>query len=515
MPPAEVAGTLDRGHPVIDLSGVRQAPAPALHEIVGAQRPEILRRWKERVRRELGEHLPEPELVDSLPALLDQVEKALRTTASSRPADASRAVGSLAGRHGAQRAALGVGIDALVWEYGILRDVILDLVEERGLLPTLDEVRALARVVSDIVADAVSAHAAEGDRRYREATERLRALADHAPVAVLVRDARGRFAFANATAAGLLGRAPDEIVGRTYEEVLSPGLVAYFAPLDARVERGETLEMEDRVPTAQGERVFHIVKFPLRGEPGAIGVIGIDVTDRNSAERRLEQAVEFEKQLVAIVSHDLRTPLGTISLTAGTLLAREDLAEPARRGLSRILSAVEQAARMIRDLLDLGRARLAGGIPIDRRQVDVAPLAARLVDEHRAAWPDREIRLAVTGDTAGRWDPDRVVQALGNLVTNAAKYGARGTPISVALQGSWDALRLSVHNLGDPIPAEVLPTLFHPGARHAANRRDGGLGLGLFIVERIAAAHGGTVSVSSTREAGTTFTVLIPRDGSS
>jgi PAS domain S-box-containing protein len=497
---------------VIDLSGERPAFASSLDEIVGAHRPDILRRWTERVRRELGEHLPEQDLVDSLPALLDAIEQALRTSAPSRPADARRAAGSLAGRHGAQRAALGVGIDALVWEYGILRDVILDLVEERRLLPTLDEVRALARVVSDIVADAVSAHAAEGVRRYREATERLRALADHAPVAVLVRDARGRVAFANAMAASLVGRSPDEIMGRACEEVLSPALAACFAPLDARAERGETLELEDHFPTAQGERVFHVLKFPFPEERGAIGAIAIDVTDRKSDERRLQQAVEFEKQLVAIVSHDLRTPLGTMSLTAGTLLARDDLPEPARRGLTRIVSAVEQAARMIRDLLDLGRARLAGGIPIERRQVDLAPLAARLVEEHRAAWPGREIRLSVSGDTAGRWDPDRVAQALGNLVTNAAKYGAPGTPISVALEGSRDALRLSVHNVGDPIPADLLPTLFHPGARHAASRGDGGLGLGLFIVERIAAAHGGTVSVSSTREAGTTFTAVLPRD---
>jgi PAS domain S-box-containing protein len=450
-----------------------------------------------------------------MPALLDQVEGALRTSPASRPADARRAAGSLAGKHGMQRAALGVGIDALVWEYGILRDVILDLVEEQGLLPTLDEVRALARVVSGVVAEAVSAHAAEEDRRYREAAERLRALADHAPLAVLVRDARGRFAFANATAARLLGRPQDQIVGRTYEEILSPGVAASFAPLDARAERGETVELEDRVQTAEGERVFHVVEFPVPGEPGAIGIVGLDVTDRTNAERRLQQAVEFEKQLVAIVSHDLRTPLGTISLTAGTLLARDDLPEPGRRGLTRILSAVEQAARMIRDLLDLGRARLAGGIPIERRDVDVAPPVARLVEEQRVAWPGREIRLAVAGETAGRWDPDRIVQALGNLLTNAAKYGAPGTPIAVSLEGSPDGLRLSVHNLGEPIPAAALPTLFHPGARHGADRRDGGLGLGLFIVERIAAAHGGTVSVSSSREAGTTFTVVVPRAGPS
>jgi PAS domain S-box-containing protein len=498
---------------VIDLSGDRPALASSLHEIVAAQRAEILRRWCARMRDELGEQLPEPELVDSLPALLDEVERTLRAAGPSHPADARRAVRSLAGRHGTQRAALGVGIDDLVWEYGILRDVVLDLVGERGLLPTLDEVRALARVVSTIVADAVSAHAAERDRRFREATERLHALADHAPVAILVRDAAGRFAFANSAAAQLLGRAPGELVGRAYDEVLPPRLAAYLAPPDAEAGRGETIELEDRFPTALGERVYRMLRFPLP-EPGAIGVVGVDVTDRRSAERRLEQAVEFEQQLVAIVSHDLRTPLGTISLAAHALLAQGGLGEPQRRGLSRILSAVEQAVRMIRDLLDLGRARLAGGIPVERREVDARPLAERVVEEQRAAWPDRELRLDVAGDTAGRWDPDRLVQALGNLVTNAAKYGAPGTPISVALDGTGDALRLSVHNRGEPIPADALPTLFHAG-RRAADRRDGGLGLGLFIVERIAAAHGGSVSVSSTREAGTTFTVVLPRSARS
>jgi signal transduction histidine kinase len=225
----------------------------------------------------------------------------------------------------------------------------------------------------------------------------------------------------------------------------------------------------------------------------------------------MERALEFERQLVAIVSHDLRTPLGTISLGAQTLLGRKDLGEPHRRSVSRILSAADQAVRLVRDLLDLGRDRLSGGIPVERRHVDLRPAVTKLVEDHRAASPDREIRLEIAGDGRGWWDADRVLQALGNLVTNALQHGAPGTPISVALDGSADALRISVHNAGDPIPAGVLPTLFQPGARHPVHRAGGGLGLGLFIVERIASAHGGTVSVSSTREGGTTFTVILPR----
>jgi PAS domain S-box-containing protein len=487
---------------------------PPLAEIVHASRDEIIARWTARVRRELGDELPEPELVDSVPALLERLEDAIRGTGPASPRAArAQGVAETAARHGAQRAAIGVDLDRVVREHALLADVILDVVQEHGLVPSVGEVRALMRVVSMTVAEAVTEHVAETDRVARESSDRLRAIADHAPAAIFVRDARGRFAFVNAMCAELLGRRREEILGRTYDDVLSPELVAYFRPIEERVERGETVELEGRFPTARGERVVHVVKFPLPGEPGAICVIGLDVTERTQAERRLQQAHEFEQQLIGIVSHDLRTPLGTIVLGAKALLARGDLQERQASGVARLLAAAEQASRMIRDLLDLARARVGPGIPIQPRTVDLRAVLARALEDYRATYPDREIRLAAEGDLAGCWDADRLVQALGNLVTNAVKYGAPGSEIAVALEGTPDAVRLSVHSMGEPIPAAVLPTLFHPGARHAADPADGGLGLGLFIVERIAAAHGGTVSVSSTREDGTTFTLTLPRRG--
>lgn len=485
---------------------------PPLAQMLHGARQEIVERWVQVVRRELGDDLPAPELIDSVPELLERMAEAVRGAGPSSPS-AARAHGlsATAAEHGAQRAAIGVGLDRVVREYALLVDVILDVVQEHGLVPSVVEVRALMRVVSMTVAEAVAEHVAERDRQSRESAERLREIADHAPVAIFVRDALGRFAFVNASFAELLGRAREEIVGRTYDEVLSPELVAYFRSSDARVERGETVELEDGFPTAEGERVVHMVKFPLPGEPGAVGVIGLDVTERKQAERRIQQAHEFEQQLIGIVSHDLRTPLGTIVLGARALLARGDLHGAHATGVARLLGAAEKASRMIRDLLDLARARVGPGIPIRRRTVELGSVVSQAVEELRAAYPDRAIRLAGEGDLVGSWDEDRIVQALGNLVTNAVKYGAPGSEITVALEGGSDAVRISVHNRGDPIPAAVLPTLFHPGARHATDPTDRGLGLGLYIVERIAAAHGGTASVSSTRDDGTTFIVTLPR----
>jgi two-component system, sensor histidine kinase and response regulator len=168
-------------------------------------------------------------------------------------------------------------------------------------------------------------------------------------------------------------------------------------------------------------------------------------------------------------------------------------------------------SRMIEDMLDLARARLAGGIPLKRERTDLAALVHRVVQEHQAAFPDRQISCFYEGDTTGEWDADRLAQVASNLVGNALQHGEPTRVVSVHLRsGPADMVTLSVTN-GGTIPAEVLPRLFDPfrGGERPLTRSEG-LGLGLYIVQQIVLAHQGSIEVHS-EETHTVFTLRMPR----
>ncbi|WP_338871549.1 PAS domain-containing protein [Myxococcus stipitatus] len=238
-----------------------------------------------------------------------------------------------------------------------------------------------------------------------------------------------------------------------------------------------------------------------------------DVTERRAAEEEARRRAEFEQLLIGIVGHDLRNPLSAITMASTTLLRREYLDERQRKVIDRILSSAERATRMLRDVLDFTQARLGGGIPMQPQPLDLHELTRQVLDEVRLAHPERSLEFEFSGDGAGVWDPDRLAQVLTNLVNNALSYSPSECPVLVRTHGTRDAVTLSVHNMGDAIPAELLPRLFEPMKR--AERRDPkdgrGLGLGLFIVKHIVDAHGGRLRVRSDEKDGTLFMVRLPR----
>ena len=233
-----------------------------------------------------------------------------------------------------------------------------------------------------------------------------------------------------------------------------------------------------------------------------------------SVNHTLEERVEFERQLVGIVSHDLRSPLGAILMSAALLVRRANLDDAQLRAVNRITSAGDRAERMIRDLLDFTQARRGGGIPAQRARMDMHALVRHIIDELRTAHLEREIQLEQSGDGCGAWDSDRVAQVLTNLVRNAVQNSPGGTPVHVESCGVGDSLLLKVHNDGDPISPETGAVLFEPMRRgpERAEKRHHGLGLGLFIVKQIVVAHQGLVDFHSSEAGGTTFTVSLPRN---
>ena len=239
-----------------------------------------------------------------------------------------------------------------------------------------------------------------------------------------------------------------------------------------------------------------------------------DITAEVRRAHEAQERAELEKQLLGMVSHDLRNPLNAVLVGAEYLLQDPALDERAHKLAARVQSSAERSLRLVRDLLDFTQARLGSGIPITRQPLDLQASMQQVVDELRAAFPGREIVLRGEGDASGNWDGDRLAQVAHNLVTNALKYGRKDAPVVVSVRGANEGeVLLEVHNEGDPIPPALVPELFKPLSRGSdeAERKSGSIGLGLFIVDQLVRAHEGTIAVQSTESDGTTFTVRLPR----
>ncbi len=163
---------------------------------------------------------------------------------------------------------------------------------------------------------------------------------------------------------------------------------------------------------------------------------------------------------------------------------------------------------MTGQLLDLTRGRLGGGISLDRAQGDLAQAVSAVVDEIRLAYPGREIQCETRSDLVGFWDLDRLAQVVSNLLGNALVHGDAKGKVMLRLDVT-DSVILTVHNAGTPIAKSDLDAIFDPYRRSGATPSNG-LGLGLFIAKQIVLAHGGQISVASSDDGGTTFTVTLP-----
>ncbi|WP_395843055.1 PAS domain-containing protein [Archangium violaceum] len=238
----------------------------------------------------------------------------------------------------------------------------------------------------------------------------------------------------------------------------------------------------------------------------------LDITERKRLEEETRRRAEFEQQLIGIVSHDLRNPIGAITLAAATLLRRAGLNERQSMAISRIVSSAERASRMIRDLLDFTQVRSGGGLRIEPKPLELNDFVHQVADEVQLAHPERELIVECQDDTQVEWDADRMAQVLTNLLSNAVRYAHEGTRVTVRARRQDEQILLSVHNQGEPIAEEVRPRLFQPLTQGPGQRDHAGrsIGLGLFIVDQILRAHGGTIEVHSTREQGTTFTARLP-----
>jgi signal transduction histidine kinase len=219
---------------------------------------------------------------------------------------------------------------------------------------------------------------------------------------------------------------------------------------------------------------------------------------------------ELREQFIAILGHDLRNPLHAV-FAGGELLERR-LTDPAQRMIaSRIKTHARRMSSLINDVLDFARGRLGGGIGLALADVDnITDGLTSVIEELQVAQPDCRILSHIDVSRSVPCDLGRLQQVASNLLGNALMHGRPGSPIKITASTDEHDLVLEVWNAGLPIPPESIGKIFEPFWRNSVSPNRNGLGLGLHICSQIVRAHHGQISVTSTEEQGTSFTVRLP-----
>lgn len=324
------------------------------------------------------------------------------------------------------------------------------------------------------------------------------AIVDAMSDGMIASDARGRVVLVNTAARRMLGYDDDETL---------PNLQTLFRVKLAREAVSEVLEgrtVQDHEVEMDG-RIFVINARPA-GDAGTVLILR-DLTER----RRLESV---RRDFVANVSHELKTPLTSISGYAETLVSGDVDPATAERFLRTILGNAQRMQSLVDDLLDLSRVESGRWSP-HITSVDVEPAVAEAWTQFadRAAAKQVDLRRHLASDaTPLHADPDAIRHILGNLFDNALRYVDRGGDIVVSSRRFDGGIELSVTDDGTGIPSEHLPRIFERFYRvdPSRAREEGGTGLGLSIVKHMVEAHGGRVSAESELRKGTTVRCWFP-----
>lgn len=258
------------------------------------------------------------------------------------------------------------------------------------------------------------------------------------------------------------------------------------------------------------------------------GLASTDIEDLTRFNEAIDQALtesvahytktisDSRNLFLGVLGHDLRNPIGAVSMGA-QWMERSGTTNPKQaQVVSEIRAAAGRATQILNDLLDLTRSSFGTDIPIAKTKIDLAELCQQIADELVAINAERRLEVTHEGDPMASCDPARLGQVLSNLMGNAVEYGDTSRPITVRVAGNEpDTVTITVHNLGAPIPPEIQKSIFQSWIRgqDVKNAPEHGthLGLGLHIAKLIVEAHGGEISVSSNEQAGTTFSLTLPR----
>jgi sigma-B regulation protein RsbU (phosphoserine phosphatase) len=352
---------------------------------------------------------------------------------------------------------------------------------------------------------------------------------ENAPCGYITLQTNGRVARVNKTLLGWTGHAADEMIGKRFSDFVNMAGRIYYETHIAPLLRmqGFFNEFAIEMVTAAGEPVQMICNAlegrDAAGKPLFTRLALLKATDRQRYEQELlaareaaktslaseRETSELREQFIAVLGHDLRNPLASISAGA-RILGRDAKTDKQHQVVAMLQTTVMRMAELIDNVLDFARGRLGGGITLDRdARRPLEPVLHQVIDELRLSSPGRQIEAEYAIDGPVDCDRTRIGQLASNLVGNALSHGASNEPVRVRAETQGGLFKLSVANGGDPIPEAAIDKLFEPFFRGEVRASRQGLGLGLHIAAQIAKAHDGALTATSNTEE-TKFTFVMP-----
>lgn len=250
-------------------------------------------------------------------------------------------------------------------------------------------------------------------------------------------------------------------------------------------------------------------RLPVRSTD-EIGQVAASINQTTAELEKKEWALKVRDEFVSLASHELKTPLTALKLQMEMAGKTQD-ADKLQRAIATSKRQLDRLASLVDDLLDLSSIR-AGKLNFNFEDVDLSTVLAEVTERFQEALSQAgcELEISAQPGFVARIDRLRMEQVVSNLISNAIKY-APGRPLRIALDGAGPTqVSLMIQDSGPGIPPELLPTIFER-FRRLEPFKSRGLGLGLYIVDRIVKAHGGTISVQSSVGQGTTFNIVLPR----
>jgi PAS domain S-box-containing protein len=358
----------------------------------------------------------------------------------------------------------------------------------------------------------------------RRAREQLQLVVDTTPAFIVRYDRDQRVVWANKSYAARYGKTPDELVGTPVVDLIGAAAFEAIDPLGARVLAGESIQAELELPYPHGPRWVHMAAAPTRdaaGIPDGSVAVLTDVTEGRRMERERDRALNDLREVdrrkdefLAMLSHELRNPLGPI-LNAAEMLEQLDPDEDLGGSRQVIARQAKHMKRLLDDLLDVSRVS-QGKIQIQKQRIDLTVLLRQAVEVSRSMMLEKRHELSITlapQPMELEADPTRLLQVFDNLLNNAAKYTDPGGHIAIVAAVEDGQAVVTIRDDGIGMTPDLLARafdLFVQGGR-SLDRAQGGLGIGLTLVQTMVRMHGGSVEAFSQGPGrGTQLVVKLP-----